>query len=149
MKRHTLSLAAVTLLALATVPAAYAGGTEISYAKALSADAMYVGGAVIIGSVTLGAILGTRFATGLHSNLEGIGALMIVGGALTAAGAQWFGMMYAGGHVPATLYDIILATSVGVLMIIAGFGMITIGRLVSAMRNAGQSAQGKTGDGDE
>ena len=150
MKRRTPGLAAVTLLALATVPAAYAGGTETSYAKPLSADAVYLGGAFLMGLAALAAVLGVGVAAGKmeRSYLVGIGAYFMVGGAILAAMAQGAAMLHACCYgFPYTPYDFVIPTISGTLLIMVGAGMIATKRFVVAPRDGGRPARGKTEGG--
>lgn len=143
MKRHSLSLAAIAVLALATVPAAYAGGAETAYAKPLSADATYVGGAIIIGLAASGFIAGAGFAAGKTelNALTGAAVYMMVTGAIIATVAQGIAMLHAGGVSLATPYEFTAATIGGALGIIVGFALMTAGRLAGPKR---QPARDKT-----
>lgn len=143
MKRHSLSLAAITLLALASVQAAYAGGAETAYAKALSADAMYLGGAILIGLVAAGVIACAGFATGKMelNTLAGVGFYMMITGAILAVGAQGIAMLHAGGVYLTTPYEFTTATVGSALAIIVGFALVTTGRFVNSKR---QSAKDKS-----
>ena len=136
MKRHILSLAAITVLALATVPAAYAGGTEISYAKPLSADAIYLGGAIIIGLAASGFIACAGLATGKAelNPLAGAAVYMTITGAVIVTVAQGIAMLHAGGVSLATPYEFTSATIGGALGIMVGFALMTAGRLAGSKR---------------
>ena len=147
MKRHALSLAAVTVLALATVPAAYSGGAETVYMenpKTLSADAMYVGGAIIIGLAASGFIACAGFAAGKTdlNPLAGAAVYMMVTGAVIVTVAQGIAMLHAGGVSLATPYEFTNATIGGALGIIVGFALMTAGRLAGPKRQPAQA--GKT-----
>ena len=127
-------LAATTTLALISVSATAAaedsGGTETSAMvctgpKALSADAVYIGGATIIALAAFGSALSTKIVVNRDKNAEKVGAGLIALGAGTITAAQVFIMWHAccGDLSCQTLLAYLGLTGVAVVLIILGFAL--------------------------
>lgn len=102
-------------------PAADYAGTE-----PLSPDAIYLGGATLIGLATFGSVIGIRIIAGKDVKNERLGAALMLSGVVVVIIAQGALMLYAccWGVSSATFYLLIPLTVICSTLIIVAFGHI-------------------------
>ena len=100
--------------------------TNDAETEPLSSDAIYLGGATLIGLATFGSVIGTSIIKGSHDAREQRGATMMTTGTAGVIGAQGFLMFSACCWIvhPYIFYVFLTLTLVFAIMIIFGFGYI-------------------------
>lgn len=135
-------LAAATMFALISVPAAFADSNVTETVlmvctdpKTLSADAVYIGGATIIALAAFGSALGTGVMIGKNERIEWRDTVMmfsivsILGGAIFATFTQGLSMLHVCCSDSPMLREFTAATIAAAVIIIFGFALITAKRL--------------------
>ena len=129
MKRYTIVALICIIIPLALATIAYVSscfGLCDNVKLLLKPDAVYTGGATLIGLATFGSVIGARAVTGGDKKREGVGALMMLGGSIGVMVMQGVLMMNVCciGLYAQTLYSCVLATVVYSALIIIGFSLI-------------------------
>ena len=89
-------------------------------------DAVYTGGATLIGLATFGSVVGAKVITGKNEKIEYPGAILMIGGAIGVILTQGFVMLHAccGDMDQTALCTFIAVTIVSSFLIVCGFAYI-------------------------
>ena len=120
-----------TLISILTLTVALDGFeiypvTDFAETEPLSRDAIYLGGATIIGLAAFGSVIGTSIVMGSKNELVKTGVTMIATGTAGVIGAQGFLMFSACCWIvhPYIFYVFLTLTLAFAIMIIFGYGYI-------------------------